>query len=378
MALLIGKVYAQVPSAVLPPPPQIVNVETSGNDNYFKKKYNLKHHEDRIKLYLKPVANEGKKVDYYFGIDKKQLFQETKIVWKKVSGPTFKFDVLLPGDYVIFVKYQEEGQPMSESVSFEIQIERPWWRTWWFWGASFISLFGMFYGRERFLKFWADEEQRHMRQIVELELRTLQLQMNPHFIFNALNSIQSYVMTHDALTANNYLSKFAHLIRMFLDSSRSKYTSLNEEIRMLTLYIEMECLRFEDKFDFEITVDSDVNKYLEIPTMILQPFVENAINHGLRYKRVKGHLSLRFYLEGNYLICRMVDNGVGRKNSKEIQSGTQKGYRSQGLKITEERLNTYNKINDTNIIFLIKDNIEHPATPNEDVGTVVKVKFPIN
>ncbi|MBK9509726.1 MAG: histidine kinase [Cytophagaceae bacterium] len=376
--LVSGKLYPQVKPSGLMAAPEILNIETSGRDNKFQKSYNLKHHEDRIKVYLKPVEAQGQKVEYYFGIDKKQLFQESKVIWKKVDTPVFKFDVLLPGEYVFFVKYKVENGSQSESRSFDIQIERPWWRTWWFWGASFISLFGMFYGRERFLKFWADEEQRHMRQIVELELRTLQLQMNPHFIFNALNSIQSYVMTHDALTANNYLSKFAHLIRMFLDSSRSKYTSLNEEIRMLTLYIEMECLRFEDKFDFEIVVDSDVNKYLEIPTMILQPFVENAINHGLRYKRVKGLLSLRFYLEGNYLICRMVDNGVGRKNSKEIQSGTQKGYRSQGLKITEERLNTYNKINDTNIIFIIKDNIENPSSPIEDVGTVVKVKFPIN
>ena len=133
--------------------PEILNIETSGRDNKFQKSYNLKHHEDRIKVYLKPVEAQGQKVEYYFGIDKKQLFQESKVIWKKVDTPVFKFDVLLPGEYVFFVKYKVENGSQSESRSFDIQIERPWRRTWWFWGASFISLFGMFYGRERFLKF---------------------------------------------------------------------------------------------------------------------------------------------------------------------------------------------------------------------------------
>lgn len=212
----------------------------------------------------------------------------------------------------------------------------------------------------------------------ELELRALQMQMNPHFVFNALNSIQSYVMNHDTLTANNYLSKFAHLIRLFLDSSRSKFISLGEEIRLLTLYIELEKLRFDEKFDFEILLDGNVSKYFEIPTMILQPFIENAINHGLRYKKEKGLLSIKFYLEANYVICKIEDNGVGRKNVGQIQSRSSKGYKSQGLKITAERLLTYNRINDANIIFSITDKITNPKNPNDEVGTVIEIKFPEN
>lgn len=212
----------------------------------------------------------------------------------------------------------------------------------------------------------------------ELELRALQMQMNPHFVFNALNSIQSYVMNHDTLTANNYLSKFAHLIRLFLDSSRSKFISIGEEVRLLTLYIELEKLRFDEKFDFEILFEGNVNKYFEIPTMILQPFIENAINHGLRYKKEKGLLSVKFYLEENYVICKIEDNGVGRKNVGEIQSKSSKGYQSQGLKITAERLHTYNKINDASIIFSITDKITNPTNPDDEVGTVIEIKFPEN
>lgn len=216
------------------------------------------------------------------------------------------------------------------------------------------------------------------RARAELELRALQMQMNPHFVFNALNSIQSYVMNQDTLTANMYLSKFSRLIRLFLDSSRSKFIPLAEEIKLLTLYIELEKIRFESKFDFEIIVDPSVNKYIEIPTMILQPFIENAINHGLRYKHQKGLLSIRFYKELGYLICKIEDDGVGRRNAEKIQGKSSKGYKSQGLKITTERLTTYNKINDANIVFSIKDRIENPASPNDEVGTVIEIRFPEN
>ncbi len=214
------------------------------------------------------------------------------------------------------------------------------------------------------------------RSKAELELRTLQLQMNPHFIFNALNSIQSFVMHNEAITANNYLTKFAHLIRLFLDSSRSKFISLNEEIRLLTFYMELEKLRFEHKFDFEIYVSAEVNRFIEIPTMILQPFVENAINHGLRYKAGKGKLNISFYLRSDFLICMIEDNGVGRKNASRIQAKSKNGYRSQGLKITSERLATYSRINGTNILFTISDKISDPEGADDEVGTVIEIKFP--
>ena len=212
----------------------------------------------------------------------------------------------------------------------------------------------------------------------ELELRALQMQMNPHFVFNALNSIQSYVMSQDTASANNYLTKFAQLIRLFLDSSRSKFIPLEEEIRLLTLYIELEKIRFDEKFDFEIVLDKKVSKYFEIPTMILQPFVENAINHGLRYKKEKGLLSIKFTMKSNYLKCKIEDNGVGRKKAEEIKAKSNKGYQSQGLKITAERLMTYNKINEANIEFSVNDLVQNSTNQNDEVGTLIEIKFPEN
>ncbi len=211
----------------------------------------------------------------------------------------------------------------------------------------------------------------------ELEPRALQMQMNPHFIFNVLNSIQSFILNKETIVANDYLSKFSKLIRLFLDSSRSKFISINEEINLLTLYMELEKLRFEDKFEYEIEIKGPLNKYFEIPTMIVQPFIENAINHGLRYKKEKGKLKIIFTKQAKYVICTIEDDGIGRTKVGKIQHENNKGYKSQGIKITTERIEIYNKINNVKIEFALSDKIQGSRATKEDVGTVVKVKFPI-
>ncbi|MCP9762067.1 PAS domain S-box protein [Lacihabitans soyangensis] len=206
----------------------------------------------------------------------------------------------------------------------------------------------------------------------ELELRALQMQMNPHFIFNALNSIQSYIINKEEQMANTYLTKFAALIRQFLDSSRSKYISLDEEITNLNLYVELEKLRFENKFDYVFDLDPKVSKYSEIPTMLLQPFIENAINHGLRYRNSKGMLRVSFIDNGRHILVKIQDNGVGRVAAEKIKSLSSKGYKSQGLKITAQRIENYNKLNQENIEYKISDLIEN----SENIGTLVEIYFP--
>jgi len=152
--------------------------------------------------------------------------------------------------------------------------------------------------------------------------------------------------------------------------------AIADEMTLLKLYAEMESLRFDGKFDFRNSIDASINRFMEIPTMILQPFVENAINHGLRYKAGKGKLEISFKNQDEYILCIIEDDGVGRIKSQEIQSKSKKGYVSQGLKITSERLNTFNKINETDIQFSILDSIEHPTSADEDIGTKIIVKFP--
>lgn len=209
----------------------------------------------------------------------------------------------------------------------------------------------------------------------ELELKTLQMQMNPHFIFNSLNSIQSFILKNDVISTNDYLSKFARLIRSFLDSSRSVKIRLREEIKLLTLYVEMEQMRFGDKFDFKINVGPDVDVLMEIPSMMLQPFVENSINHGIRYKDKKGLLKISFETQEGSLLCKIADDGVGRERAETILAKTNKGYVSQGLKITAERFMTYNAMHQSNITYNVSNLTEEPGV--KDVGTLVEVSFPL-
>jgi hypothetical protein len=358
---------------------EIKTVEIGGFDTKPEKFYDIDSDDNTVEIDFVTEPNLPN-IKYKYRL-KILEFEEEKIgKWQYTNLPNTEYEdmeavVLHTFEAVAIMPNGVE----SNTVSFQFKVELPWWRTWWFWGACFISLFGIFYGRERFLKFWADEEQKHFKQLAELELRTLQLQMNPHFVFNALNAVQSFVMTHDSISANNYLTKFANLIRLFLDSSRSKYISLSDEIKLLSLYIEIEQLRFDDKFDFKLSVAPEVNRFIEIPTMMLQPFVENAINHGLRYSDTKGLLKITFYNEGKMLICEVEDDGVGRERAKEIQSKSRKGYKSQGLKITEERLQTFNEINEANIAYSIKDLVPNPNNdPDLNIGTLVKIQFPRN
>ncbi len=354
---------------------KFAHIEIAGRDVKLKDTYYIGY-EDNALAFEFDTKPQMPSVAYKLRIIQSSFEGDKISSWVYLKKNAFKVDTLSPDVYHFEVIAITPNKIESLPALVEFKIEYPWWRSWWFWGACFISLFGLFYGRERFLKFWADEEQRHHRQVTELELRTLQLQMNPHFVFNALNAVQSFILTRDSAAANNYLSKFANLIRLFLDSSRSKYIVLSDEIKLLTLYIEMEMLRFDNKFDFHLKVAPDVSNFLDIPTMILQPFIENAINHGLRYKETKGNLYINFYNQGKYLVCIIEDDGVGRERARQIQSKSNKGYKSQGLKITEERLRTFNMIANSDIRFSISDRMK--AVPNEttDVGTLIEIKFP--
>ncbi len=354
----------------------ISEVEIAGRIKPITNTYSIGYEDNAIEVRLttQPRISE---VSYRYRIVENSFEGDKTYPWVTTKSNEIRVDSLSPAIYRFeIIATSTINKQSSKPIFVEFKIEYPWWRSWWFWGACFVTLFGLFYGRERFLKFWADEEQRHYKQVTELELRTLQLQMNPHFVFNALNAVQSFILTRDSISANNYLSKFANLIRLFLDSSRSKYITLSDEIKLLNLYVEMEKLRFDNKFDYHFDISPDVNQFVDIPTMILQPFIENAINHGLRYKETKGNLYINFYNQGKFLVCKIEDDGVGRERAKQIQAKSRKGYQSQGLKITEERLRTFNMIADSDIRFSITDRITPTNDANIDVGTLIEIKFP--
>ncbi|UYQ91285.1 histidine kinase [Chitinophaga horti] len=183
------------------------------------------------------------------------------------------------------------------------------------------------------------------QKMADMEMQALRAQMNPHFIFNCLNSINRYIVKSDQATASLYLTKFAKLIRLILDNSNSKHVILSNELEALKLYIDMEALRFDKKFSYEIVVQRNVNPdSVEVPPLIIQPYVENAIWHGLLHKQTVGHLKIELCMpQEGMLQCTIEDNGIGREKAQELKSKTATTKKSLGMKITENRLSLLNK-----------------------------------
>lgn len=207
-----------------------------------------------------------------------------------------------------------------------------------------------------------------------LALKSLRSQMNPHFIFNALNSVNSFISKNDERSANKYLSDFSKLMRMVMENSQQDFVSLNAEINILELYLGLEHFRFSEKFEYTFDVDSEIDKdAFEIPPMLIQPYIENAVWHGLRYKEQKGKLSITIQLiENNTIKVIIEDDGVGRKKSAELKTNNQKMGTSTGIKNTVNRISIINEIYKKNIHITIED-----LFPNkEDSGTRVIIKLP--
>ncbi len=209
---------------------------------------------------------------------------------------------------------------------------------------------------------------------LENEQKLLRSQMNPHFIFNSLNSIQGFISANDSFKAMGFLSKFGHLIRRILENSRESFITLENEIETLRLYIEMEKLRYKDVFDYELLVNDSLDvENTFIPPLIIQPFVENAIVHGLSPKGKNGKLTVSFYKESNKLIVKVTDNGVGRKKVPATRPDSENSHKSLGVKLTQERLTLLGKKTKAIASFIINDLKDDDNRP---LGTEVVIIVP--
>ena len=227
--------------------------------------------------------------------------------------------------------------------------------------------------------FWFRRFKTHVEwkaNLIRVEQQGLLAQMNPHFIFNALNSVQRYIMNKDQESAHDYLQKFSSMMRKVLENSCRPTIVLSEEIEMLNLYLQIESLRFDQGFDFEISVKEDDIWQLEIPTMLIQPFVENAIWHGLMNKATRGKISLTFSkLNEKLLRCEIQDNGIGRKKAEDLKSKASVKHKSRGTDIIRKRIELLNlksrqKIN--------CDTIDLETQGQGTTGTLVRLVIPVS
>ena len=190
----------------------------------------------------------------------------------------------------------------------------------------------------------------------ELEIQALRSQMNPHFIFNCLNAINRFILGHETEAASDYLTKFSRLMRMIMNHSRNAYITLADEIDILRLYLDMERLRFKDAFDYRIVIADELDiDDIRIPPLLVQPFVENAVCHGLMHKEERGSLTIHFSAVEDELICVVRDNGIGRKHAAQLKSKSVERHKSMGMQITAERMALLSGVDATRPFFEIED-----------------------
>ena len=206
----------------------------------------------------------------------------------------------------------------------------------------------------------------------KIALQSLRREMNPHFIFNSLNSVNQFISENNELEANKYLTSYSNLMRNMMENSNKDFVSLNNEMEQLKKYLDLEHMRFNEKFDYEITIHEALDgDAVFVPNMLLQPHLENAIWHGLRYKDGKGFLKLDVKLTNNLIKVTIDDNGIGLKKSQELKTTNQKVHESRGVTNTRERISLLNELYKKNITFEISEK-ESPET-----GTRVEINFPL-
>ena len=245
-------------------------------------------------------------------------------------------------------------------------------------GAGIIALSSLFsfffYKRKRD----AEQKQREISlslQVSETEMKALRSQMNPHFIFNALQSIQTFLLSHQSDEANNYLLKFSKLMRLVLENSQHSEVSLKEDMQALELYMQLKSIRLPHPFTYKLHIDESVNMENDsIPALILQPFVENSIWHGLQYKTEPGKIDIYISKKDNAIYATVEDNGVGRDMSKQVSQPLLHKKESLGMKLTEERLKILNELKKIKAQFKIVDLF---TKENKPAGTKVELSLPL-
>lgn len=216
---------------------------------------------------------------------------------------------------------------------------------------------------------------RSKKQVMELMQENLRSQINPHFIFNVLNSINAYILQNDKAASSNYLLKFARLLRLVLDNAQNNLVSINDEIESLRLYLELETMRLNNKIEYDIFIDEEIDPYMfKIPALLLQPYVENSILHGLQNKKDGGRVEIRLEYLNNSIHCSISDNGIGRKKSLEEKQQTTVLHKSHGTKITETRLKLLNTFYGRKFGVKFSDLSENNT---ENCGTKVEFDLPV-
>lgn len=359
------------------PPVYITNVQIGGRrESMPQANLVLAHFDNYLSfdfLALNFIHPEKNTYAYQLvGVDKDWIYCGTRRFVSYANLP--------PGEYQFKVKAANNDGVWNQSgTSLTITIQPPFWRTNWFVFLVLCALVGILCLGFRY---WVRQIQQQESQkteinkkLAELEMQALRAQMNPHFIFNSLNSINRFIMKHESESASAYLSKFSKLIRFILNRSTASLVTLASELETLSLYLELESLRFSGQFTYSIQVDAAIEAdFTEIPPLLIQPYVENAIWHGLMQKEGGGHIGIQLQKQGKQLICTIDDNGVGRQKAAALNSKSATHTKSKGMQITADRLKLSQTLYGQQPTVAIHDLVDDEGEP---AGTRVVLTIPL-
>lgn len=363
--------------AVVPPFIYVDDISINGATTPLAAAYDLGYQQRELEISFTGISYQSfGKLSYSY-----QLAPIDK-GWQSTTSRSVRYPELAPGEYTFYLQVEDiNGVITRLQQPLHFVIRPPFWAIWWFRILAVIGIasvvFGIYKLRIRAIATKEAAKTAVNKKFAELELQALQAQMNPHFVYNALASIQYFIQENNTDEAEDYLAKFAKLMRSFLESSKTRYTTLEEELQLLRLYISMEQLRFEDRFEISTSVGAEIDpSVIKIPTLLLQPFIENAIHHGLFHKKGKGLLQVSFeYAKANTtVICRIEDNGIGRKAASNMRANSLKGYKSRGLQIVEERLAVLRNVENYDISIDVQDLVNQAG---EATGTLVVITIPV-
>ncbi|MBL7906371.1 MAG: histidine kinase [Bacteroidales bacterium] len=353
------------------PPIYISAFSILKNDTVIRSGYKLRHYQNLITIKFVGISfREPENLRYKYrlsGMDTSWIFTGNREV---------EYAYLPPGEYKFEVlAVNSDGIISQKPAQIAFTVLPPFWKTWWF-----ITLVILFIAALAYLYYLNRLKQLKKEHSLKNDLewyrqQALAKQMEPHFVFNTLNSIQSFIIRNDRLSSTQYLSKFARLMRLILTSSQKQAVPLSDEISAITLYLELEALRFQRRFDFNINVDSTVDSTnCLIPAFLIQPFVENAIWHGIIGLKDNGRIDLSFSKYGNHITCIVEDNGIGRVKAAESRKAEKAKRESFGISLVESRLNLLNNLYDIDMKVEIIDLYNENNVP---AGTRVMIDLPL-
>ncbi|MCD6112611.1 MAG: histidine kinase [Bacteroidales bacterium] len=361
----------KIEKSIMPPKVHFEGISVNDKRTSLKDTFQLKHDQNNITFHFKGISYKGPG-DITYSI----MLKGSDKTWIKTKNTSARYTGLQPGNYTFYVKACNTIENWNKTpIALSFTIKKHFTNKLWFIILISIIAAAIILGIVLFILRYQKRKEEVKRELLLSEQKALRSQMNPHFIFNSLNSIQYFILKKDDETTDLYLANFSSLMRKVLENSKHNTISLSEELETLKIYLELEKLRFENKFDYKINIDQAIDKDdIRIPPMLIQPYLENAIWHGLMLKKTKGLLKLNIEKNNNVSILFSIeDNGIGRKKAEKI-SKNKKHYKSTGMKNIEERITLINNIYKSNMKVKIIDlyNDEH-----EPIGTKVKLYIPL-